>query len=242
MRIPRLYTDQRLAPNDLITLDHDASKYLTRVLRMQTGHQLVLFNGDGYNYGAVISNVAKATAVTVTSCQPNPSESPLKITLVQSLGKGAKLDLVIQKATELGAHRISPISNERSVRRIPQDRTSRKLDHWRNIAISACAQCNRSTIPIIDPLADFNDWLTALDSDNVYLLHPEATHSFADIELTSPDCTLLVGPEGGFSDEEITQATATGITPLRCGPRILRTETAGFAAISILQARFGDLH
>lgn len=228
--------------NEALSLDAESSKYLTRVLRMQAGDPVILFNGDGNDYHSVIGTVGRNVSVEISTQQRNPSESTLKITLVQSLAKGTKLDLIIQKATELGAHRISPISNERSILRIDTDRTKRKMDHWRNVAISACAQCNRSVIPQIDSPMSFADWLALSEPENTFLLHPHTDRSFGDVTVTQSRCSVVVGPEGGFSEAEFAQSVEHGITPVRCGPRILRTETAGFTAISILQARFGDLH
>ena len=223
-----------------ITLDADASRYLCKVMRYDVGDQVVLFNGDGNDYTASILNVGKSVQLQIHATAKNNSESPLHITLVQALAKGTKLDLIIQKATELGVNRISPVSTERTVLQVEKRRSERKLEHWNKIASSACAQCNRSVVPSIDPIVELSEWFTAHASEHSVLIDPAATSSFKAL---APHTALniLVGPEGGFSDNELALAHNCGVTTVRCGPRVLRTETAGFAAIAIVQALIGDM-
>jgi 16S rRNA (uracil1498-N3)-methyltransferase len=161
---------------------------------------------------------------------------------VQSLAKGTKLELVIQKATELGICRITPVISERSVMRIDEKRIGRKLDHWRAIAVSAATQCQRSIVPEIDSPLPLRDWLAGNAAQtNCLLLHPMAHKKLKEITLDTPECTVMVGPEGGFTDDEVNDAVACGVSTFQCGPRILRTETAGFTAISVLQSLHGDI-
>ncbi len=241
MKTPRLYVDQLFQIDQTIDLDREASKYISRVLRRVEGDPLTLFNGDGNNYAATITTAGKSTQVKISNQVKNCTESPLKITLVQSLAKGTKLDLVIQKATELGVSRITPVSSDRSVLQIDAARLQKRMEHWQGIAISACTQCQRSVLPTIDQPQDFHDWLASKQHDNIYILHPGAEQSISTITLEAKPCAIIIGPEGGFSDEEIQHAMTSSAIPIACGPRILRTETAGFAAIAILQSRFGDL-
>lgn len=227
---------------DNLTLDADNSKYLKRVLRRAPGDPVEVFTGDGMNYRGSISSIESGVSISIIDRQPNPSESALQITLVQSLAKGAKLDLVVQKATELGVHAIVPISNDRSVLQIAADKQTRKLEHWHKIAISACAQSNRSTVPHIHAPLAFESWLHATRSDPTFLLDPEASYSLPQrAPVAMAQCTLVIGPEGGFSPAELALAEKHRLLSARFGPRILRTETAGLAAIAALQALYGDL-
>lgn len=241
MKTPRLFVDQPLQIDQIIELDREASKYISRVLRRSEGDPLALFNGDGNDYAATLIAPGKTTHVQINSKSANSTESPVNITLVQSLAKGTKLDLVIQKATELGVSRITPVSSDRSVLQIDATRLQKRMQHWRGVAISACTQCNRSVLPEIDEPGSLSDWLSSKKHDNTFILQPDSGQSIGSITISGRSCTIIVGPEGGFSDEEIQHALTHGVIPIACGPRILRTETAGFTTIAILQARFGDL-
>ncbi|MEM7257932.1 MAG: 16S rRNA (uracil(1498)-N(3))-methyltransferase [Pseudomonadota bacterium] len=241
MKVPRVYLDtQALAAGAEVTLPKDAAKYLLRVLRRNSGDSVVLFNGDGHNYPATLAVNGKQATVNVSDKIVNAAESPLSITLVQALAKGTKLDLIIQKATELGVQRIAPVIADRSVMQIDQQRQQKKMDHWHAIAISACTQCGRSVLPVIDTPVELRQWLGSGVIDGL-LLHPGGTQRLSDVSLPTDSCTLYIGPEGGFSDNEITMAADAGIQFVTCGPRVLRTETAGFTAIAVLQSKLGDL-
>jgi len=242
MKIARVYIDEQLKIGGEITLDKDAFKYVVRVLRRREGDPLVLFNGDGFNYRSTLKFTTPSIVIaSIKTKVHNDTESPLHINLVQSLAKGTKLDLVIQKATELGVNRIIPVTSERSVLQIDRNRIDRKLTHWQGIAVSAATQCQRSVVPIIESPVSFIDWIDSCDKlSSCLLLDPSSKRTLKDIKLDSPDCSLLVGPEGGFTTEEINHATDRGATTFQCGPRILRTETAGFTAISVLQSVYGD--
>jgi len=170
-------------------------------MRYAEGDRVELFNGDGNNYSASIVSVGKTAQVQIENSEINTTESPVSVTLVQSLAKGTKLDLVVQKATELGVHRITPVSAERSVLQVDEKRANKKAEHWTKIARSACAQCNRSVVPVIDPVIELNKWFTD---------HAEF-------------------------------AKDTGVILVQCGPRVLRTETAGLAALTIIQSLIGDM-
>ncbi len=241
MKVPRLYVESTtVAVGQSLTLDKDAARYLTRVLRRKPGDGVTVFNGDGNDYEATITDVSATTTVTIDHNRPNATESSLNITLVQSLAKGSKLDLVIQKATELGVNRIVPISADRSVMQIDEKRLQKRMQHWRGIAISACTQCGRSVIPVIDQPTETTQWISG-NKTATLMLHPGGAQSIGEVILNDNQCQILIGPEGGFSDNELSQATNANIQLVSCGPRILRTETAGFTALAILQARYGDL-
>ncbi len=209
-------------------------------MRYKEGDKVELFNGDGNNYTAVIRNTGKSTTLEILGTTPNLTESPVSITLVQALAKGTKLDLIVQKATELGVSRITPVSSERTVLRVDEKRARKKAEHWTKIAQSACAQCNRSVVPVIDPLSGLEQWFEQHKGEHSILIHPAAPNSFSNLQ-PAPSVNILVGPEGGFSEQELRLARDTGIRSVRCGPRILRTETAGFAAIAIVQSTIGDM-
>ena len=242
MRTTRLYIPDAIAANSkpVITLNADDSRYLIKVMRYGEGDQVELFNGDGNNYTASIISVGKSAQVQIEEAKINTTESPISVTLVQSLAKGTKLDLVIQKATELGVHRITPVSSERSVLQVDHKRAQKKADHWIKIARSACAQCNRSVVPIIDPVIELNKWLADHADQHSVLIHPVANLSFKEMQ-QSHAVNIIIGPEGGFSDAELQLAEDTGVSLVRCGPRVLRTETAGLAALAIVQSLIGDM-
>lgn len=244
MRTTRLFIPDVIDPEnitqDKITLNADDSRYLIKVMRYGEGDRIELFNGDGNNYGATITSAGKSAQLEIDTVEKNPTESPVAINLVQALAKGTKLDLVIQKATELGVRRITPVSSERTVLQIDDKRAQKKSEHWNKIARSAAAQCNRSIVPIIDHVSRLNNWLNDHENEQSIIIHPTASNTFKDLKPTNA-LNILVGPEGGFSKAELQLATDTGVESIRCGPRVLRTETAGFAAIAIVQSFIGDM-
>ncbi len=250
MKTARLHVDKQLSIDSEIILEKEAYKYIVRVLRRGEGDQLDLFNGDGFNYHSIlgISESSIATA-TIQSRTLNATESPLNINLVQSLAKGTKLDLIIQKATELGVTRITPVTSERSILQIHKNRLERKLSHWRGVAVSAATQCQRSVVPIVESPVLLIDWFENQLDNRVHnsaepasclLLHPAANKTLKEVNLPTAHCSVLVGPEGGFTDDEVNYAETRGAKTFQCGPRILRTETAGFTAIAVLQSLHGD--
>ena len=242
MRTTRLYIPDKIASgsNPVITLNTEDSRYLIKVMRYAEGDRVELFNGDGNNYSASIVSVGKTAQVQIENSEKNTTESPVSVTLVQSLAKGTKLDLVVQKATELGVHRITPVSAERSVLQVDEKRANKKAEHWTKIARSACAQCNRSVVPVIDPVIELNKWLADHANEQSVLIHPVANRTFKELE-ASHAVNILIGPEGGFSDKELQFAKDTGVVLVQCGPRVLRTETAGLAALTIIQSLIGDM-
>jgi 16S rRNA (uracil1498-N3)-methyltransferase len=215
-----------------------------RVLRLRMGDDLVLFNGDGGEFVASIREMSRsAVRVRVGARRECPVESPLKIELIQGVSRGERMDIVVQKATELGVSRITPVITAHSVVRLEGDKKEKRAAHWTKIAQSACEQCGRGVVPPVDAPQTFSSWIAGLGAGpgGRIVLHPGAKSALPALPPLSERVLLLIGPEGGLSDAEVGQAGAAGFTPCALGPRILRTETAAIAAIAILQSRDGDL-
>lgn len=241
MRCPRIYTEQTLRANESVQLETQASQHVARVLRMQVGERLVLFNGGGGQYPGTISAANKKAVVVATGDHAAIEvESKLRLHLGIAISRGERMDWIVQKATELGASSISPLLSERTEVRLKGERANRKLRHWQQVAISACEQCGRNRLPEIQSLQSLDQWVREVSADTRLVLHHRAGP--ADNSERSPtSAALLVGPEGGLSGVEIDTAQQAGFLPLKLGPRVLRTETAPLAAIAILQARWGDM-
>ena len=242
MRVSRIYHPERLHVDQEIELASQSAIHLTRVLRCKEQDKLILFNGNGSEYPAVITSIRRNHVwVKVLSQNDSFNESPLTITLVQAISKGERMDYTIQKVVELGVNTIIPLITERSLNLKP-DRVEKKLNHWKGVAISACEQCGRNTIPAITPPVLLSDWLDDCNKDELNLmLAPSAGNHLNKINYSQENITLLIGPEGGLSDNEMSQCLDHGITGIKMGPRILRTETAAVTALSIIQYNWGDL-
>jgi 16S rRNA (uracil1498-N3)-methyltransferase len=243
MRTIRSYIDAELAIGRQVDLGEQASAHLVRVLRRQVGDSVVLFNGDGHDYRARLVSVAKKAAVAeVVECSPVERESPLAITLVQALARGEKMDWVLQKATELGVAAIAPVISERTEVRLGAERAERRMAHWQGVIAAACEQSGRARVPALSEPRELAQHAAGAGRDGALrlALDPEGELGLADL----PACSameLVVGPEGGLSDRDLAMLRAAGYKGLRLGPRVLRTETAGPAAIAALQALHGDL-
>jgi len=242
-RLSRIHVDARLAKGIRLALPDSATAHLLRVLRLGIGDACVLFNGDGHDYAATIVSVAKKIAeIEVSDAYPIDNESPLRITLAQSLARGEKMDWIIQKATELGVVAIQPIVSERTEVKLDGERADKRRAHWRAVAIAACEQCGRARLPsIAEPLA-LHQYAATLDPELLKLmLDPDAEPTLRTLSLAGrSDIELAIGPEGGFSQRDLAQLKAAGFLGLRLGPRVLRTETAGLAALAALQVLCGD--
>ena len=244
MRIPRIYTGpDALNPGTEVELPDNAFRHTVQVLRLRPGAQLVLFNGDGHDYPAQLTNVERRRAsAQVQERTPNTSESPLVLHLVQAISKAEHMDITVQKAVELGVHAIQPVLSTRGLR-LPPERLARKLEHWRAVAVSACEQCGRSRIPELREPLKLDAWLqSSPPADGLrLLLDPGATRGLDALPPPQGVIELMIGPEGGLAPEEMEQAMRTGLLGLSLGPRVLRTETAGIVATALLQAQWGDL-
>jgi 16S rRNA (uracil1498-N3)-methyltransferase len=242
MRRSRIYTPQSLASPGSVELEASASHYLLRVLRLAPGDPVTLFNGDGWDYAGEVSEVQRrCIRVSINGSQIPNNESPLRITLVQAISRGDRMDYSLQKATELGVSDIQPVTSARVEVRLDDKRKSKRLAHWQGVVISACEQSGRAVLPQVHPPLTLFEWLSASSGSERLVLDPKANSSLSEITLTSKAVSILVGPEGGFSSTEIETIGAQDITAVSLGPRVLRTETAGPAAVCVLQARAGDL-
>jgi 16S rRNA (uracil1498-N3)-methyltransferase len=243
MRTIRIHLDQPLSVSAEIALPAQAAEHVGRVLRMNAGDPLTVFNGDGSDYDATIVALGKRDLrVRIDAKLPVQNESPLPLTLAQGVARGEKMDLIVQKATELGAVRIVPLLTERSEVKLDPARAEKRLAHWRAVAASACEQCGRARLPEITPAQPLAGWLAGLAEDGALRLAllPEGARSARELRFGAAGGLLVIGPEGGLGERDIDALTRTGFEGLRLGPRILRTETAGLAAMAALQALHGD--
>ncbi|HEV7777333.1 MAG TPA: 16S rRNA (uracil(1498)-N(3))-methyltransferase [Luteibacter sp.] len=243
MRSIRIHVDQPLTPGASFALPQQAGEHVARVLRLAEGDPLVLFNGDGRDYAATIVALGKREVVVAMGDARTPdNESPLALTLAQGVARGEKMDLIVQKATELGVVRIVPLLTERSEVKLDAARAEKRLQHWRAVAASACEQSGRARLPYIEAAQPLQAWLASLAEDGRerLALLPEGDRRAQSLKLEH-GALLVVGPEGGLGERDTTALSAAGFTSLRLGPRILRTETAGLAALAALQALHGDL-
>jgi len=243
MRTTRVHVDLPLSRGARVALPEDAANHLVRVLRMREGDACVLFNGDGHDYPATLTAATKrGVEADVGAPVVVDNESPLRIALVQGIARGEKMDWILQKATELGVASVHPVHSDRSEVKLDGERAAKRLAHWQSVVVSGCEQSGRARVPEVSAARALDALLTqALPSARRFLLDPEAQDSIATMAPLDGDCVLAVGPEGGWSSRDRQALHAAGFTGLRLGPRILRTETAGIAAIAALQSRFGDL-
>ncbi len=240
MRIPRIFTPQALAPDSTLVLAEAQSHYLNKVLRMQTGRELILFNGEGGEYSAEISAVHKKHVdVSVKEFSAENRQSHLQLELAIGVSRGERMDWVLQKATELGVTKITPLMTERTEVKLGGERADKKMEHWQQILISACEQCQRNILPELSEPQYFLDWISKCDAELKFVLHHRDNQGLPQ-DKTTQSVALLIGPEGGLDDNEIAQAIAQKFSPLTLGPRVLRTETAPVAAISLVQYLWGD--
>jgi 16S rRNA (uracil1498-N3)-methyltransferase len=243
MRNIRIHADLPLAEGAELPLPPQAGEHVARVLRLAAGDPLVLFNGDGHDYSAIICALDKRqVTVRIQARQAVGNESPLPLTLAQGVARGEKMDLIVQKATELGVVRIVPLLTERSEVKLDASRAEKRWLHWRAVAASACEQSGRARLPEIVPALPLAQWLATLADDGALRLAllPEASRTSRELRFSARGGVLVVGPEGGLGERDVAALEAAGFDGLRLGPRILRTETAGIAALAALQALHGD--
>ncbi|WON74965.1 16S rRNA (uracil(1498)-N(3))-methyltransferase [Nitrosospira sp. Is2] len=254
MTLPRFYCPVEISPGQTIDLPESIGHHAARVLRLEHGAGLILFNGRGGEFRSVITRIGRNSATVVAEKHlAIERESQLSITLAQAICGSEKMDWIVQKAVELGVNRIQPLATKRSIVRLSVERGEKRLDHLRKVVISACEQCGRNRIPEVSQPARLQNWLgqqiispTNLAGDppvdSYFVLSPAAKEGLRYYSLTSrvTAITLLVGPEGGFAPEEEAAAVLAGFLPLRLGPRILRAESAALAAVAAMQALWGD--
>lgn len=241
MRIPRIYHPEILTAHSEIALSEDAANHVGRVLRMQPGQAIQLFDGSNQVFEASITQVdKKSVRVSLNQGVLADNESPLNLHLGQAISRGEKMEFTIQKSIELGVNTITPLFSERCGVKLDGERLEKKLQQWQKIAIAACEQCGRNRIPEIRPAMQLEAWCNEQDDSLKLNLHPRASHSINTLPLPVSHVRLLIGPEGGLSAEEIAMTSGYGFTDILLGPRVLRTETTALTAITALQVRFGD--
>lgn len=247
MRIPRLYIPGDYAPQQVLSLDKDQVHYALTVLRLKNEHPIELFNGRGLQARATLIVSGRRSAELCIEALAEPQvESPLHTVLVQGISRGDRMDYTLQKAVELGVTQIQPVFTERCEVRLDDDKAEKRRAQWQAIVVSACEQSGRTYLPDILPFQTYPAWLKSLSTENTrpfgLVLDPYAHNTLQSVPQPAANTPihLLIGPEGGLTDDEVQQAGAAGLTPVRLGPRVLRTETAGPAVLAGLQLLWGD--
>jgi 16S rRNA (uracil1498-N3)-methyltransferase len=243
MRITRVYVDSPLAPDTDVNLPEAAAYHVARVLRLREGATLAAFDGSGADFRCEILEIkGEDVRVRIGARSAGLAESPLRITLVQAVSRSERMDWTLQKATELGVCTIVPVLSARSVVRLDERQAGKKMRHWQAIVAAACEQCGRSVVPEVRAPQDLGRYLASPAREGQRLvLSPTGPASLAGLTSVGTRVELLIGPEGGLDDAELERAAANGFAPVRLGPRVLRTETAGIVALTVLQSLWGDL-
>ncbi len=243
MRIPRFYVSDALSVGQAFPLPDTTFRHAIQVLRLNVGEPLILFNGTGGEYLAQLTSVSKRTAaITIESHAATDPESPLQLTLVQAIIKPDKMDFALQKAVELGVSTIQPLTTQRSVIRIGKEKADKKMQHWEGIMQAACEQSGRTRLPQLTAPLELDDWLEQPVDGSRLILAPGDYPRINSLALDLPTpISLLIGPEGGFTDNEVALCLQAGVMPVSLGPRILRAETASITALALLQHRYGDI-
>ncbi len=240
--IPRFFCPFPLHPGATVELAAEAAHHALKVLRVGAGDTAILFDGRGGQWQATLHPAGKSLRATLDEFDDSDCEPPLALTLVQALPASDKMDLVVQKAVELGVCRIQPITAKRSLVRLSGERATRRVEHWRNIAIAACEQSGRNRVPAVAPILDLPQYLghAAQENELRFVCAPGTAGSLREMKAPAVPVSVLVGPEGGFEEGELLAAQAAGFQPIRLGPRVLRTETAGLGAVAAMMALWGD--
>lgn len=241
----RLYIgDITINPDVELELTAEQLRYVGKVLRLRAGDELIVFNGDSGAFDATLQTIGRSSASIKTGTRhETATESPLNVHLVQGISRGERMDFVVQKATELGVKRISPVLTERGVVKLDESRAQKRREHWQKVAESACEQSGRIRPPLVDAPMHLKTWLgqKTVNADVDIILRPDAATPLTSIAAPASKICVLIGPEGGFSDGEYDDASAAGFTAASLGPRILRTETAAVTALAVAQSLWGDL-
>lgn len=245
MRIPRFYLPADLTAGQTLSLDKDQAHYALTVLRLKHDRPVEVFDGRGTCAQATLLHTSRRTADVVIESTASPAtESPLETVLLQGISKGDRMDYSIQKAVELGVTRIQPLFTEHCDVKLSGDKLDKKRRQWQDIAINACEQSNRNVVPEITQPETYQAWLKAANAPSGLVLSPTAEHSLTTLNpsLAESPIHLLIGPEGGLTDDEVDLAVAAGLTAIQLGPRILRTETAAPVILAALQTLWGDFN
>ena len=243
MRIPRIFVDLPLAENTLFDLPDSAFQHCCKVLRLKDDHPVIVFNGSGGQYQASLTNVQKRNAqLAVKSFESLTNESPLNVTIGQSISRGERMDYAVQKAVESGVYKIQPLFSERCEVKLNDARIEKRVQHWQQVAISAAEQCGRGIVPEVAMPMPLNDWVKECEGMLKLTLHHHSARPVK--EFTTPDSkhiALLIGPEGGLTENEVSSAQSAGFQAIALGPRVLRTETAPVVALTALNLMWGDI-
>lgn len=241
--MPRFFSSQPLTVDQVLDLPDTVTHHI-QVLRLAPGDSITLFNGQGGEYAATLTSIEKRRATAqIQTFSAREAELAHPVILAQALPEGAKMDWIIEKAVELGVTEVQPLSAQRCVVRLAAERAQKKLQHWQGVAISAAEQCGRNRVPRVADIADFPAWAARQELSQRILLTPRADMKLTEWARRHPPraVTLMIGPEGGFSAQEEDIARRHGAVALSMGPRILRTETAGMAALAALNALWGEI-
>lgn len=242
MRISRLFVNQPLSDGTQLTLEPEAAHYLRNVLRLKKGFQLTVFNGEGGEHSATALEVhRKAVVLTIGEWRDVNTESPLSIELGLSVSRGERMDVAIQKATELGVTSITPVITKHCVVKLTEERRLQRHQHWQNIVYRACEQCGRNTPPVLNLTQDVTSWLADGLAPSRIIFEPGKTETITTYPTPSNGVAILIGPEGGFSEQEVMDAEQAGFSALGFGPRVVRNETAAIAAVAAIQVLWGDM-
>lgn len=242
MRMRRIYTHSLIQHGETLTLTETAAHHVKHVLRAKPGEQFYFFNGQGgHALGEITSLSKRDVTVSILSVYDTLGASTLKLHLGQALISGPKFELVLQKATELGVDEITPLVTQHTTQSLPPAKRDKKLQHWHGVLAHACEQCYRDVLPRLNPPMAFPEWINGLDNAvPKFILNPEHGTSLNTQTLTQ-HAILMIGPEGGWHEDELALAGHFGVTPIQLGPRILRAETAAVAALTGMQLLFGDM-
>ncbi|MCB5161796.1 16S rRNA (uracil(1498)-N(3))-methyltransferase [Marinomonas algarum] len=243
MRIPRIYIDTELNENTTLALPEASFQHLCKVLRLKGGHPLRVFNGKGGQFNAVLIDVGKRSAsIQVHDFEALHNESPIKVTIGQTLSRGERMDYAIQKAVEAGVFAIQPLFSERCEVKLQDNRIEKRLQHWQQVAISAAEQCGRGCVPTVYPPIELVQWTEKCNNMLKMTLHHHSAKPIRDRQKpTDNTVALLVGPEGGLTENEVQHAEKHGFYAITLGPRVLRTETAPVVALSVINTLWGDI-
>jgi len=242
MRISRLFVDQALQENEVISLESDAAHYLRNVLRLKKGFQLTLFNGQGGEFTATAELISrKEVTLHIGEWRDVNLESALSIELGLSISRGERMDVAIQKATELGVGVITPVLTQHCVVKLNEERRLQRHQHWQNIIYRACEQCGRNIPPQLNVAMDLAEWLRSDLATSRIIFEPGKKETLKSFAKPEQQVAVLIGPEGGFSEQEVIDAQQASFSALGFGPRVVRNETAAIASIAAMQVLWGDM-
>jgi len=248
MRIPRIFIDTELNENTTITLPDSAFQHLCKVLRLKSDHPIRVFNGRDFNgtggqFHATLCDVERRSAnIHITHFEALNNESPIQVTIGQTLSRGERMDYAIQKSVEAGVFAIQPLFSERCEVKLQDNRAEKRLQHWQQVAISAAEQCGRGVVPVVYPPMELNEWVVNCKEMLKLTLHHHSAKPIRQYEKPSNNqVALLIGPEGGLSEKEVQLSENSGFNAITLGPRVLRTETAPVVALSVINAIWGDI-